>query len=73
MNECIYTSTKVKNKMDRSAFNAASFPCHPTEVKLIWLNGSYPEIEALCKESGIETKPMSEMKSLKTISQKKGE
>jgi len=65
MKECIYTPTHVKNKMGRPAYNVSAFPCHEADVKLIWLNGSYPEIESLCENNGIEVKPLSEMKPTK--------
>lgn len=49
----VYTSTAIP-ECPYPAFNASAFPCHDPDTRVIYLNGYYPEIEALCRDAGLE-------------------
>ena len=60
MKAAIYSSIPIGETGDTPKYNASAFPCHPNGTKIIFLNGHYPDIEALCKAEGISVKPFSE-------------
>lgn len=73
MTEVVYSSTKLPKKVDIPTFNASHFPCHADDVDTVYLNGSFPAIEELCKSGGIECKPFSEFKPKQKPKTSKGE
>ena len=60
MKPAIYTSTKIGDTEGVPAFNANAFPCHPPDTDTVFLNGNYPEIEALCRAEGLTVKPFTQ-------------
>ena len=55
----VYSSTPLGRKVEIPAYNASAFPCHDENVDTVFLNGNFPEIEAICKADGIACKPFS--------------
>lgn len=60
MKAVVYSSTPLRKKVDIPAFNVSAFPCHAANTETIYLNGNFPEIEALCKTEKLICKPFSE-------------
>jgi hypothetical protein len=58
----IYTSTAIGDTGGVPKFNAFAFPAHDKTVEIVYLNGNYPEIEALCHAQGLIVKPFSEFR-----------
>jgi hypothetical protein len=55
----IYTSTPIGDTGGVPKFNTFAFPAHDKDVEIVYLNGHYPEIEALCRDQGLTVKPFS--------------
>lgn len=62
MKAAIYTSTAVGDTGDVPKFNAFVFPAHDADTDTVFLNGHYPDIEALCAAEGLTVKPFSAFK-----------
>lgn len=62
MKSVIYTSTPVGDTGGVPKFNAFSFPCHSADTDTVFLNGHYPDIEALCRADKLTVRPFSEFK-----------
>lgn len=60
MKAVVYSSTPLGKKVDIPAFNASAFPCHDQDIDTVFLNGNFPEIEAICKSEKLTCKPFSE-------------
>ena len=62
MKAAIYTSTPVGDTGGVPKFNAFAFPAHDADTDTIFLNGHYPEIEAMCRAEKLTVLPFSEFK-----------
>ena len=62
MKAVIYTSTAIGDTGGVPKFNASAFPCHEDGTDTVFLNGHYPEIEALCLAENMTVLPFSQFK-----------
>lgn len=65
MKAAIYSSTVVGDTGGVPKFNASAFPAHDHDTEIVYLNGNYPEIVALCREQGLTVKPYAEFRKSK--------
>ena len=62
MKAAIYTSTVIGDTGGVPKFNAFAFPAHDADTDTVFLNGSYPEIEKLCRDQNLTVLPFKEFR-----------